>query len=746
MFDTLIGCVEPDAGLLLASFFSTAKNYLLILIGFSLVIFFHELGHFIAAKLCGVRVDKFAVGFGREVLGASRGGTRYSLNVLPLGGYVKMLGQEDFAIDKSGELRVKDDPRAFTHKSVGLRMIIVSAGVAMNLLFAAFVFMLVFMIGTKFPMAEVGFLEMESPAERAGLRVADRIVQVNDEKIADFADLSAAIKLSDPDRPLLIRFKRQTPEGGPPSRHTIEIQPERIRDQNILRIGVAPVLTNEVSDAREDPQLPPELQLEADDEILEVDGEEVSSFWEIYNALLRRRGAWATLKVRRPLEDGTFEFRQVKRRVYMAFRPTGQPDEESGHLLGLVPRRRISLVNPGERADLAGLEPGDVIVRWADHLAPTIQEILTSIAQNPERDIWVEVLRTSPDHRRRRILTYVRPKVKGLLMRGKPKVGLSPFAQENDQLIVADIITRVTDDMPTPAAALKGTMRRGSLITKVNGEPVNSWGQLADRFIELAGRDVTLAWRYEDGPEESAAIYVPHTLGTVFDLPPGHQIVRINGQEYIELERNGRLVPYSASNWIGTRELLRKYVGQTITVEHRGFLDATAQKVEVTVTDEMLDTWPLRITYELDDLATRLAMTEVRERSPLSAMMIGVRKTYHFIKQVYVMMKRMIITRSVDVEQISGPVGIVQMGSEVARQDFVKMLYFLALISANLAVINFLPLPIVDGGLFIFLIIEKIKGSPISVRVQIATQLIGLALIIGIFLFVTINDIQKLVG
>jgi len=98
------------------------------------------------------------------------------------------------------------------------------------------------------------------------------------------------------------------------------------------------------------------------------------------------------------------------------------------------------------------------------------------------------------------------------------------------------------------------------------------------------------------------------------------------------------------------------------------------------------------------------------------------------------------------VEQISGPVGIVQMGSEVARQDFVKMLYFLALISANLAVINFLPLPIVDGGLFIFLIIEKIKGSPISVRVQIATQLIGLALIIGIFLFVTINDIQKLVG
>jgi regulator of sigma E protease len=109
-------------------------------------------------------------------------------------------------------------------------------------------------------------------------------------------------------------------------------------------------------------------------------------------------------------------------------------------------------------------------------------------------------------------------------------------------------------------------------------------------------------------------------------------------------------------------------------------------------------------------------------------------------------MERMIFTRSVGVENISGPLGIIDMGGKVARAGIIDFIFFMAIISANLAVINFLPLPIVDGGLMIFLIIEKIKGSPVSLRVQVATQMIGLFLIIGIFLFVTFNDAMRLWG
>jgi regulator of sigma E protease len=106
-------------------------------------------------------------------------------------------------------------------------------------------------------------------------------------------------------------------------------------------------------------------------------------------------------------------------------------------------------------------------------------------------------------------------------------------------------------------------------------------------------------------------------------------------------------------------------------------------------------------------------------------------------------MKRMIFSRSVGVENLSGPVGIVQIGAQHARMGFTHFLYLLAIISANLAVINFLPLPIVDGGLMVFLLIEKIKGSPVSIKIQMATQIVGLVLIAVAFLMITLQDISK---
>ena len=98
-------------------------------------------------------------------------------------------------------------------------------------------------------------------------------------------------------------------------------------------------------------------------------------------------------------------------------------------------------------------------------------------------------------------------------------------------------------------------------------------------------------------------------------------------------------------------------------------------------------------------------------------------------------------TQQIGVENIRGPVGIVRIGAKIAEAGLAQLIYFLAFLSANFAVINFLPLPIVDGGHFMFLIIEKIKGKPLSLRVQMITQIIGLALIFGAFIFLTIQDI-----
>lgn len=99
---------------------------------------------------------------------------------------------------------------------------------------------------------------------------------------------------------------------------------------------------------------------------------------------------------------------------------------------------------------------------------------------------------------------------------------------------------------------------------------------------------------------------------------------------------------------------------------------------------------------------------------------------------------------TVKVEHLKGPVGIAHLGTLVASQGTLKLMFFLGLVSVNLAVVNFLPLPIVDGGQFIFILYEQIKGKPVPMGVQNAATLAGLALIGCMFLIVTFNDIRGL--
>ena len=92
-------------------------------------------------------------------------------------------------------------------------------------------------------------------------------------------------------------------------------------------------------------------------------------------------------------------------------------------------------------------------------------------------------------------------------------------------------------------------------------------------------------------------------------------------------------------------------------------------------------------------------------------------------------------------EAMSGPVGIAAMSYKVVEHSFLSFLYLLAFISANLAVINFLPIPVVDGGVFVLLIVEKLRGRPVGIRLQEIISYAGLSLIVALFLYLTYNDI-----
>ena len=123
----------------------------------------------------------------------------------------------------------------------------------------------------------------------------------------------------------------------------------------------------------------------------------------------------------------------------------------------------------------------------------------------------------------------------------------------------------------------------------------------------------------------------------------------------------------------------------------------------------------------------------------------GVLETRDLILQFYVTLQRM-FGGSVSASNLMGPLGIVNAGTKFAFKGKDWLIWFLAMISANLAVVNFLPIPIVDGGLFLFLIIEKIQGRPLSRRTQEYAQVFGLLLILGVFVMVTFNDISRMFG
>jgi regulator of sigma E protease len=142
--------------------------------------------------------------------------------------------------------------------------------------------------------------------------------------------------------------------------------------------------------------------------------------------------------------------------------------------------------------------------------------------------------------------------------------------------------------------------------------------------------------------------------------------------------------------------------------------------------------------FETEDFLLKAA-------SPADALGMGIAETKRVMLTTYITFARLFLG-TVKVEHLKGPVGIAHLGTLVAGRGCIWLLFFLALISVNLAVVNFLPLPIVDGGQFLFLLFEQLRGKPVPLAFQNAATLAGLALIGCMFLIVTYNDIRNLLG
>jgi regulator of sigma E protease len=168
----------------------------------TLVVFFHELGHFLIARRCGVAVKVFSIGFGKELVGfTDRKGTRWRLSAIPLGGFVRFLGDENEAgvPDRQALASLEPDERqkAFAAKTVGQRAAIVAAGPIANFILAIVIFSAIFMFfGRQSISAQVDEIIAGSVAEQAGFKVGDLIVAIDGRHVDNFNDLQRIVSAS----------------------------------------------------------------------------------------------------------------------------------------------------------------------------------------------------------------------------------------------------------------------------------------------------------------------------------------------------------------------------------------------------------------------------------------------------------------------------------------------------------------------------------------------------------------------
>ncbi len=274
-------------------------TFISFIIVLGVLIFIHELGHFVLAKFMGVGVEKFSLGFGPKLIGVKRGGTEYRISILPLGGYVKMVGEAP-----GEEISESDVARSFTHKTVGKRAAIVAAGPLMNLILAALLFPVIFMIGVQVPAyldkeAKVGFVAPDEPAAKAGIEEGDVITSADGKKIKNWEELLSALALN-PGKPMELEILRDGKEVK------AAITPSSSEAGSGYG-GMFPPMSPVIGDVASGYPAK-EAGIKPGDEIIEVNGKGIGH-WAELEEIIHKSGQEKTFLIKRDSEKLSFKIK-----------------------------------------------------------------------------------------------------------------------------------------------------------------------------------------------------------------------------------------------------------------------------------------------------------------------------------------------------------------------------------------------------------------------------------------------------
>ena len=675
---------------LIAQNINTFGNILLTMLGFGSVVLVHEFGHFIVAKLSDIKVEAFSIFMPPTLLGVQRteegfrfrilptlfakkgdesgedglsftiGGkrkaseTEYRLGLIPFGGFVKMLGQED-----TGPIKTSDDPRSFANKPAGIRAAVLAAGVVFNIISAVIIFMIVFLIGINLTPAVVGGVMPDSPAARAGLKAGDEIIEVAGKNAnLDFSDIGIAAALSGKNEKVALRVRH---EDG--SEEDLSLVAEQLPGEPMRLFGVVIPTSLTIRRLSEEDanDLYSKTGLLAGDRIKSVDGREVQSHWELEEVIQNILVKEVVLSAERVGDSGEVESIESEIRLNLMHATSYdiESEFELSHIYSIVPRLRITVVSnrlASSVDDEISLQPDDVIVAIGDVENPTYSEMRDVTEKSEDKELRVKVLRTNDNGVEEFLTVTVKPQKPAGSDRVLIGIGV---ALDTEHPIVAKTIN--AEGGPSKLA-----IPRGAKITAVDGTAVSNFYEIIREIRRYAGERITIDWRLDE---------------------------EIAGNVALDVGTDGESVTVKSA------------LVEFIPFEH------------------------LKRTYKAS--------------GPIDAIGMGYRKTVMFVAQTYVTLKRL-VGGLVSPKNLMGPVGIITLSYRiVAEQPTVYYVYFLGLISAVIAVFNFLPLPPLDGGLVVILLVEKVKGSALSERVQGVIAYAGWALILTLVLYVTFNDIVR---
>lgn len=612
-------------------------HIVLAILGISLVIFVHELGHFLAARLCGVRVETFSIGMGPRVLSWKRGDTRYQIAALPLGGYVKMAGDE--LVDSEDETQPREPrPYELASKGVGARFLIFSGGVIMNVVFGLVVFPIVFLVGVPFTAPVIGSTAAGSPAWQAGIQPETEVFAVDGKDVFAFDHIPTAIALAGAG-PLTMRVRAP----GATEISTITVTPEAQEDLGVRMIGINPALDENLRLAVTKGGAADLAGIEEGDYLRGVEGSLAGLDLVTSLRYAALDGESVRIQIETPGADSSLRWVELAPMVAAG---------EERRTIGVAElQRRVGAIRKGRGASELGLELDDRLIDLNG--LPIIGAL---------------------DLRRAMLAELGQPNLLRLERKGRTlSLDLGSFT-EPGALLFLDGIALGGDGETSAVAVTEGGpawragLRTGDRIVRIDGVAVRDWS----------------------------------------DIPPA-----VRAKADLDVPRPLEL-----------------------SIMHQSALGEALEARTITVLPEAS-----KVGGDFG-LSFHLRQINYQADGPIAALSAGVSSTWRFLEDSWIFLKR-VLSQDVSGKNAGGIITIGMVSTHWAGEGLSKLFFFLCILSMNLAFLNILPIPLLDGGHLFFLLIEKLKGSPVSARIQVMSQAIGMVMLLSLMLYVTYNDVVR---